>query len=265
MSYSDLSQFSRLDMDALLMVADSSLRVHKRFQYFLWAQGGLNQFLPHETLVCAWGDVAGNRFQYEIFTQSSLHEQQVQQLADPVDGILHQLAADWRKQGAHPCLFNEKDHSAWATETCAKIRRYGFGHAMAHGAKEMTGDSSSFFLFLNPTHTPGAQDAHLLELLMPYLHMALHRMVAHESDAGGQTAVEAESVLSSRELEVLRWVRDGKTNHEIALILSISPLTVKNHVQKILRKLNATNRAQAVAKGIGSKLFHTADNLSTQG
>jgi DNA-binding CsgD family transcriptional regulator len=54
--------------------------------------------------------------------------------------------------------------------------------------------------------------------------------------------------LSERERQVLQWVRQGKTNHEIGQILSISPLTVKNHVQKILRKLNVSNRAQAAAR-----------------
>ena len=55
-------------------------------------------------------------------------------------------------------------------------------------------------------------------------------------------------MLSEREAEILRWMRAGKTNQEIGLILNISPFTVKNHVQKILRKLNVTNRTQAVAK-----------------
>ena len=36
---------------------------------------------------------------------------------------------------------------------------------------------------------------------------------------------------------------------------TISPLTVKNHVQKILRKLGASNRAQAVSKAISLGLI----------
>jgi DNA-binding CsgD family transcriptional regulator len=37
------------------------------------------------------------------------------------------------------------------------------------------------------------------------------------------------------------------SNQQIGVKLGISALTVKNHVQKILRKLGASNRAQAVA------------------
>jgi DNA-binding CsgD family transcriptional regulator len=47
----------------------------------------------------------------------------------------------------------------------------------------------------------------------------------------------------------------GKSNHEIGGLLEISPLTVKNHVQKICRKLNAQNRAHAVSRGISLRLL----------
>ena len=37
--------------------------------------------------------------------------------------------------------------------------------------------------------------------------------------------------------------------------MKISPLTVKNHVQKILRKLNVVNRAQAVGKALELRIL----------
>lgn len=52
--------------------------------------------------------------------------------------------------------------------------------------------------------------------------------------------------LSSREIEVLRLVADGQNNTMIAEALSITPRTVKAHVQNILAKLGANNRAEAV-------------------
>ena len=56
--------------------------------------------------------------------------------------------------------------------------------------------------------------------------------------------------LTVRELDCLAWIAAGKTDWEIAQILSISELTVNSHVRNILRKLNAMHRAQAVAKAI---------------
>ena len=45
------------------------------------------------------------------------------------------------------------------------------------------------------------------------------------------------------------------SNQQIGEVLGISALTVKNHVQKILRKLNAANRAQAVARAMTMNLL----------
>jgi DNA-binding NarL/FixJ family response regulator len=58
--------------------------------------------------------------------------------------------------------------------------------------------------------------------------------------------VEAESSdLTSREVEVLRLVAQGKENSQIGEELYISPKTVKNHVANILDKLEIENRIQA--------------------
>lgn len=54
------------------------------------------------------------------------------------------------------------------------------------------------------------------------------------------------SQLSTRELEVLRGISDGKSNKEIASGLGITEGTVKIHVKHILSKLGALDRAQAI-------------------
>jgi len=51
--------------------------------------------------------------------------------------------------------------------------------------------------------------------------------------------------LSDREIEVLKLIGIGATNHEIAQELSISEHTVKSHLRSILSKLNLRNRQQA--------------------
>ena len=73
-------------------------------------------------------------------------------------------------------------------------------------------------------------------------------------------ADEAGALLSKREIQVLHWVKGGKTNQEIGQILDISPPTVKNHLQNIMRKLNVNNRAQAVGKATTLRLVaHSQD------
>ena len=59
-----------------------------------------------------------------------------------------------------------------------------------------------------------------------------------------------DSGLSSREMEVLDCLAQGKTTIQIAGELFISENTVKTHVRHILEKLGASNRAEAVSKAI---------------
>ncbi len=55
--------------------------------------------------------------------------------------------------------------------------------------------------------------------------------------------------ISRRELEVLTLVRQGFTNAEIGRLLNISERTAKAHVAALLVKLQASDRAEAVARG----------------
>jgi LuxR family maltose regulon positive regulatory protein len=53
--------------------------------------------------------------------------------------------------------------------------------------------------------------------------------------------------LTARELEVLRLIDAGKSNHEIAADLIISPATAKRHISNLYGKLGAASRTQALA------------------
>jgi|GEM_PF-4401810 len=73
-----------------------------------------------------------------------------------------------------------------------------------------------------------------------------YQLLLREREAGpngGRTG--AEFGLSPRESEVLSWVVQGKSNPEIALILNISPGTVRRHLENIYPKLGVENRYAA--------------------
>lgn len=57
-----------------------------------------------------------------------------------------------------------------------------------------------------------------------------------------------DSTLTRREAEILTWLSQGKTNVEIGLALSISPRTVKKHLEHIYSKLKVHRRTAAVAR-----------------
>lgn len=61
--------------------------------------------------------------------------------------------------------------------------------------------------------------------------------------------------LTDREREVLAWVGRGKTSSEIAIILGLRERTVNFHCDRAMKRLDVTNRTQAVAKAIAHGLI----------
>lgn len=76
------------------------------------------------------------------------------------------------------------------------------------------------------------------------LHASLRSAGAHLPPADERL----KSLLTPRELEVLELMAEGATNAAIARQLVVSDQTAKTHVSHVLRKLRATNRAEAVSR-----------------
>lgn len=106
-----------------------------------------------------------------------------------------------------------------------QARRESVAEAMARGARGLI-----------PKNTP-ARDLPLIVL----------RLLAGETylPPGDDPAPAGGAGLSPREMQVLRLVRAGRMNKEIAGELGLSEVTIKMHVRSICTKLNARNRTHA--------------------
>jgi DNA-binding NarL/FixJ family response regulator len=62
-------------------------------------------------------------------------------------------------------------------------------------------------------------------------------------------------VLTSREREVLVLLAEGRTNREIATVLSVTLATVKSHLVRIYAKLEANNRNEALGRAVALGLI----------
>jgi DNA-binding NarL/FixJ family response regulator len=80
-------------------------------------------------------------------------------------------------------------------------------------------------------------------------------------DAGPRSAGGArgsDSPLSEREIEILQAIANGWSTFEMADNLAISEHTVRSHVKRILAKLDAHSKAEAVLKGVHLGMITTA-------
>lgn len=81
----------------------------------------------------------------------------------------------------------------------------------------------------------------------------IHAGGTHVSERAAARLAEramAGGPLSAREIEVLKWIAEGKSNKEIATLLFISEGTVKTHVLSIHEKLGVSDRTEAAVTAI---------------
>ncbi|MEQ8935104.1 MAG: LuxR C-terminal-related transcriptional regulator [Amphiplicatus sp.] len=89
-------------------------------------------------------------------------------------------------------------------------------------------------------------------LRLSALDIRAFRMIAHEMHARYQSLLgnNTEPRLTSREIEVMNWIVQGKTNSYIAASLQISPHTVDTLLRRCFGKLNASTRLEAALKSV---------------
>ena len=95
----------------------------------------------------------------------------------------------------------------------------------------------------------GASPAELLEVLMAAANGTLDESPAAQ-EAEDSTRLGHEAGLSPREADILRMIVAGLSNDEIARTAYLSINSVKTYIRSLYRKMEITNRAQAVAWGM---------------
>ncbi len=111
-------------------------------------------------------------------------------------------------------------------------------------AREKT-HSKTIFAIQSVQDTVPFHCLEILQIIAPHVHEAFNRAIANPGERKN-----IKGLLSDREIEVLKWTKEGKTSWEIGCILKISERTVKFHFSNIFKKLNVVNRSQAVATGM---------------
>ncbi len=267
----DLVLLNPADEKALLQAIEASAEIQRLRQFFLWSQGPLRALLPYEVLVCLRLNEHG-RVTHAEYLHSVAHAPEVlATLVDPVDGLGLRIAQHCAATGRSPCLLPPPDVAPDALaqagapdglrDTAAaawgalgdEVRELGLRNVLAHGTGPLAG-GGTFFALCGLTHSPNGRDAFALSLLLPQLHIAFLRVLASRN--ASVPALPPGVALSERELEVLDWVILGKSNPEIGMILSLSSLTIKNHLQRIYRKLDVNNRVQAITRCRELKLLN---------
>jgi transcriptional regulator EpsA len=245
------------EREALLLNLDVSLRVNARPQLFSWVQGALQSLIQHEVLVCGLQEGRQAAMRVDTFSTAPTDCARLGELFQHDVSLVPHLIKLWEENRCQ-AIIAEADRGASGTNgsLSRELARLGVPHVLAHGTHDSAGNMTSFFLFACRPGVLSHKQAYLADLVVPYLHAAWVRsQVTWPLERAGVKPVKS-GLLTPREQQILQWIYHGKSNIEIGMILDISPLTVKNHVQKTLRKLNVLNRTQAVGKALALRIVN---------
>jgi transcriptional regulator EpsA len=233
-----------------LHVVWGSLLIKRHYELYVWLRGELQEFLPHEILICVWGDFA--RWDLKFDVVSALPGVRTSELANcKIDDVIRSSYMQWRSAGRKPFfLGTDEMHIDCACAIHSAMR--SMRSALVHGIRDERAGRDSLYItlsreVLHQGNGRGRYDP-LLESLVAHVDLACRRVAALPIGNPRAKRASATLELSSREREILERMCCGKTNVDIASELEISPFTVKNHVQRIFRKIGVSNRTQAAAK-----------------
>lgn len=251
-------RFDALDLESLVLNIDASLSVRARHQLFGWTQGALQSLIEHELLICALRNERSALFYVDSFSTAPVEPAHFNELFREDVSLVPHLIKTWEENHCRPVVCEPESVSQFAASAFAReLGRLGANYIVAHGTHDASGQVASFFTFACRSGVVGPRLVYLVELVVPFVHGAwMCTQVNWTAKSVGVKRQET-GILTSREREILEWIYRGKSNIEIGMILKISPLTVKNHVQKILRKLDVVNRTQAVGKALALRILST--------
>jgi transcriptional regulator EpsA len=269
------------EADSLLSLFQGALAARSQLGWSRWLQVEMHKYLPHDAVIAAWGDFKAGVLAYDVITRSpdlSAHSMP----KNVVIPLMASLFQRWLASDQQPLVIEGKDLPT-GCPTLASLSRCALVHGIKDhrsrydciylflGSAELGSPFSRQlcrvalpFIDTGFRQLPDRGQKHVVEEQAadddefasssfgdcPFTDASSNSGFADtgfgESTWGDAAAGERGSALSARELEIMQWVRMGKTNSEIAMILHLSTFTVKNHMRRIYKKLDVLNRAQAV-------------------
>lgn len=247
-----------IDMESVALNLEASLRIYSQHHLFGWTQGLLQNLIRHEILICSLRKGASELSLIEGFSTAHRDSKHFSQLYRQEAAFTEALVRKWTDNDFKPIVFLIEDKTVIAELPLVReFANIGASRIIAHGTHDSNARMASFFVFACRGGETDPSDLRQVEMLVPFLHTAWMRTQVGLTTGSGDSPShpEGRDLLTRREQEVLKWVYLGKSNIEIGIILGISSLTVKNHVQEILRRLDVQNRTQAVGKAFKLRIL----------
>lgn len=249
--------------DAFLRAAEAAHQVGSPQQFFVWLRLHFYRFLPHDLALMRIDAGRNGGRQTHVLNCVALPKGLEAELSDAGARFWTALAEAWSQAGERAVRVDLRSPAFAALGPALQLSESGFDHALVHALRGLGSHGEEVlvaFLRQGGDELPPEIERCALDLWMPYLRFALSRVYgggpgSADARPRGRGDGSGAKPLTDRELQVLAAVREAKANAQIAVMLGISPLTVKNHLRSIQKKLGARNRAHAVAEAMSMRLI----------
>lgn len=246
-----------IDRDRFSDAVEASFSVSSRHQFFVWSQSSVQALIPHEILICGIEDGSRQGVSMHRFSASRYFRQEhFDVIADPRTGLVPRLLAAAEARHTTVVFCPAPGVNGIDAELSLMVTGNEMKNLAAHLVMGTRGKFEAFYAFSRVSADLDARLGYVIELLVPHLHNAFLRVLATERETSGSQSQRAGRLVTPRQQEILSLIKAGKTNSEIAEVLSCSQWTIKNHVQAILRKLDSNTRTHAIARAMSLGILH---------
>jgi transcriptional regulator EpsA len=220
------------------------MAVRRHYDLFLLLQGEMQDYLPHEIMLAAWGDFHSNVIRHDIVSALvgvRTQHSDVKSLSPLLQGLFNR----WIELGRRPYELSVGETGFLLEERALQcplgMASQGMQSILIHGISDKRGQHDCLYVIFGSGKKFATSSFSAFNILLPLVDSALgkidplplhHQLGQPLSNSGGNP-------LTRRECEIMNWTKEGKTTSEIAAILGISTFTVTDHLRSIFKKLAA--------------------------
>jgi len=244
------------DGDRFLRIAEKTSRITRhRELYELLQSDDIQRFIPHQIFISAWGNFDGPDPRCDLI--SALPGVRTSMLKHcTMDGMLRVFYKRWLVEARQPVLIKSSRHAQLEYSGCeCALHKFlqGKWSMLVHGVTNARDGEVSLYMALHTDPIAKGSIERFYQLVDPLVtqtDVPFRRIAALRSPSLPDHDETTPSLpqLSPREKQILAVVAEGKSNSKASQVLGISQFTVKSHMQRIMQKLGARNRTEAVAK-----------------
>lgn len=203
----------------------------------------LKPIFGYESLIAGVGEIEFTRIKIGKIISTNYPEAFLKQIETVTSVEKRSLLAYWLEH-QQPLFIHQNnfDHILSDNEKF-EIQHFDLCPMLIHGQRDLSGKFSSYFSF-RKCRIDEEKANFLLKIYMPYLHLILAKGLKWQY----HSTYNSIQKLTPREWQLVDFIKQGKSNKEIAQLLQKSPSTIKHQTVQLFRKLNVATRSEVLAK-----------------